>query len=191
MTSEPEELDWILERVEAGDASTSELLGRVYAELRDMAGQLMHNERSHHTLQPTALVNEAYLRLSASPSDSASADRAGFLAAAACAMRRVLVDHARARGASKRGGGWQRVTLMGLEDLEGADGEDVDLIQLDAALATLAELDPRQARIVELRFFSGMSGQEIADHMGVSRNTVVRELTLARAWLQRELTRGS
>ena len=106
-------------------------------------------------------------------------------------MRRVLIDHARGRNASKRGGSWNRVTLMGLDELAENADDEIDLILLDESLRRLTELDPRQAHIVELRFFSGMSGQEIADHLGVSRNTVVRELTLARAWLQRELTRGS
>ena len=191
MKRDDDDLDWILERVKAGEVSTGELLEKVYAELRSMAGQLMAGARAAHTLQPTALVNEAFLRLAASPSDSSSSDRLGFLAAAACAMRRVLIDHARGRNASKRGGSWNRITLVGLDEMAQDGSDEIDLVLLDDSLAKLTELDPRQAHIVELRFFSGMSGQEIADHLGVSRNTVVRELTLARAWLQREMTRGS
>ena len=188
MPDEADDMSWILERVDAGDASTEELLSRVYAELRSTAGRLMQRERMHHTLQPTALVHEAFVRLAESPSAS-SQDRLEFLAAAACAMRRVLVDHARGRGAEKRGGAWKRVTLQGIAEGDTAEDE-LDLVALHDALETLAELDPRQARIVELRFFSGMSGQEIADHLEVSRNTVVRELALARAWLQRERSRS-
>lgn len=179
----------ILARVESGEASTGELLERVYAELRTMASRLMTSERDHHTLQPTALVHEAFMRLVASPSGTAPG-RVEFLAAAACAMRRVLVDHARGRDAQKRGGAWRRVTLMGLSG-DDAPAEDLDVVRLDAALTKLSSLDPRQARIVELRFFSGMAGQEIGEHLGVSRNTVVRELAMARAWLLRELSRES
>ena len=159
----------------------------VYQELHRLADRLMGDERKNHTLQPTALVHEAFLRLTRSD-DGQAVDRVTFLARCAVAMRRILIDHARGRQTAKRGGAWQRVTLQGIP---GEAEEEVDLLALDTALEKLEELDPRQARIVELRFFSGMTGEEIATHMDVSRNTVVRELTLARAWLQRELQRGA
>ena len=166
----------------AGETS-SELLSRIYGELRLVADRLMNNERDNHTLQPTALVHEAFLRLGGGE----QLDRLTYLATAAQVMRRVLIDHARGRNAEKRGGAWKRITLQGLPE-EAPDGGEIDVLQLDAALADLTELDPRQARIVELRFFSGMTGHEIAEHLGVSRNTVVRELAHSRAWLQRALS---
>lgn len=176
--------------------STEELLEHTYGELRRIADRLMGGERAHHTLQPTALVHEAFLRLVDSSALGSIAGgpqgRLDYLGVAAVAMRRILIDHARGRTSEKRGGNWKRVTLMGLDgDPAGASaGEDVDLLKLDAALEKLAKLDPRQAKIVELRFFSGMTGQEIAEHLGISRNTVVRELTTSRAWLMREVSLG-
>ena len=166
---------------------TEQDLQAVYEELRGMADRLMANERANHTLQPTALVHEAFLRLAQNEAGHAT-ERVAFLAQCAVAMRRILIDHARGKGAAKRGGNWQRVTLQIVGDAEAAE-QTIDLIALDAALEKLEALDPRQAKIVELRFFSGMSGEEIAQHLNVSRNTVVRELTLSRAWLQRELAR--
>jgi len=165
----------------AGETN-SELLARVYSELRAVAGQLMNKERSDHTLQPTCLVHEAFLRIGGGE----QMERIAYLATAAQVMRRVLIDHARGRDAQKRGGKWKRVTLQGLS---AETEEEVDVLQLDLALAELAELDPRQARIVELRFFSGMTCEEIAEHLAVSRNTVVRDLTVSRAWLQRALSK--
>jgi len=173
-----------LERIGGGAEPQAELLARLYGELRSIADRLMSDERMHHTLQPTALVHEAFLRIG----EGERMDRLTYLATAAQVMRRVLIDHARGRDARKRGGAWQRVTLQGLSE-GSVPGEEVDVIRLDEALAELATLDARQARIVELRFFSGMTGQEIADHLDLSRNTVVRELTLSRAWLQRALSR--
>lgn len=171
--------------------NTGELMARVYDELRATADRLMGDERAEHTLQPTALVHEAFLRLAGSDAPVPT-NRAEYLALAAVAMRRILIDHARARGAEKRGGRWKRVTMQGLgeEGPASAGADELDLVQLDEALKTLSALDPRQARIVELRFFGGMTGHEIAEHLGVSRNTVVRELSLSRAWLQRELSRS-
>ena len=157
----------------------------LYAELRAMADRLMRRERGDHTLQPTALVHEAFLRLV----DAEQVGERGqlhFLDAAAVTMRRVLVDHARRVGAAKRGGDRRdRVTLSAVE---GGD-PDVDLLALHVALEEFAELDERQAKIVELRFFGGMSGEQIAEHLGTSRSTVVRELTLARAWLRRRISK--
>lgn len=177
----------MLERVGTDEHDPEALLAVLYVELRSAAQRLMGGERASHTLQPTALVHEAFLRLV----DSEKVGEMGrlqFLATGTVVMRRILIDHARSRETEKRGGAWKRVTLQGLS--EGAEQEvELDLVQLDDALAKLEALDPRQAKIVELRFFSGMSGQEIADHLGLSRNTVVRELALSRAWLHRELTR--
>ena len=178
------EFDWILERVDAGEAPSAEFLKDVYGELHRMAQLLMRRENRGHTLQPTALVHEAYLKLG--ESYDRPEERLGYLAAAACAMRRILVDHARKVAAQKRGGDWQRITLNGLRD-DGAESE-LDLVGLDEALRELTELDARQARIVELRFFSGMQGGEIAELLDVSRSTVVRELTHARAWLAHRLS---
>lgn len=188
MADDPQDVDRILERVGAGELGTAALMASVYAELRAMADRMMGSERGQHTLQPTALVHEAFLRL-ADGAEVGEKSRLQYLGAAALAMRHILVDHARKRGAQKRGGTWKRITLQGLTEAN-TPTDEIDLLQLNEALETLESLDPRQAKIVELRFFSGMTGQEIADHLGVSRDTVVRELTLSRAWLQRELSRG-
>lgn len=182
-----DEFDWVQERVDAGEAPSAELLRDVYGELHRMAELMMRRENPRHTLQPTALVHEAFLRLRGA--FERPEERLEYLAAAACAMRRILVDHARRCGAQKRGGAWRRVTLAGLED--DARERELDLVELDRALRELADLDPRQARIVELRFFSGMAGHEVAALLGVSRNTVVRDLTHARAWLERRLAGGA
>lgn len=174
----------LLESLHVQGESSTDLLPRIYGELRSVANRLMGNERSSHTLQPTALVHEAFLRIG----EGEAMERLAYLATAARVMRHVLIDHARGRDTDKRGGSWKRVTLQGVLDDSGRAGE-VDVVRLDEALTRLAELDERQARIVELRFFSGMTGQEIAEHLGVSRNTVVRELTVSRAWLQRAMSR--
>lgn len=179
-----EEIAWMESQLGTRVASV-EGLGSLLIELRQLAGGFMGRERADHTLQPTALVNEAFLRLSKSR-NLEGADRLGLLEAAAVAMRRILVEHARRKKAEKRGGAWERVTLMGIvEEAGSVDG--VDLLALQEALSEFEALDPRAARIVELRFFGGMTGDEIAEHLSVSRNTVVRELTMARAWLKRAL----
>ncbi len=181
------DLDDILRRLGRDATSTEQLLPLVYAELRDMADRLMLGEKADHTLQPTALVHEAFLRLTASR-NVGEQGRLHFLKAAAVTMRRVLVDHARARRAAKRGGDWQRITLSGLDPARADDAtDDIDLLRLDELLAELEELDPRQARIVELRFFGDLTGKEIAEVLDISRQTVVRELAMARAWLKRGL----
>ena len=177
----------LLEQIGAGELGTEALMTAVYAELRGMADRLMVRERAHHTLQPTALVHEAFLRLVGSDNVS-EMDRLAFLEAAAVAMRRVLVDHARGRDTQKRGAEWQRVTLQGVDTPDAED--EVDVVALHEALVELEALDPRQAKVVELRFFGGMTGDEIATRLGVSRNTVVRELELSRAWLRRAMSRG-
>lgn len=170
----------------AGDAAAAaELFPIVYEELRRLAAAALRRERTDHTLQPTALVHEAFLRLAETPGASWE-NRAHFVAIAARVMRRVLVDHARGRNALKRGNGEIRVPI---DDVDvPAVGQDVDLVALDDALARLALLDERQARIVELRFFGGLSVPETAALIGASERTVKRDWQVARAWLTRELS---
>ena len=163
----------------------SEVMIAVYDELRRIAANHLRHERVGHTLQTTALVNEAYVRLS-KRGDQKWPSKAGFCAAAAQAIRRVLIDHARARKAAKRGGpDAQRVELDGT--ILAMPKSNVDLLNLDGALQRLAALSERQARIVELRFFGGLSEEETALAMGVSRRTVQNDWRGARAWLRREL----
>jgi RNA polymerase sigma-70 factor (ECF subfamily) len=165
------------ERVEA-------LIDVVYPALRRVAGGLMRRERAPHTLQPTALVNEAYLSLV----DRSQLDwqsRAHFFGAAANAMRRILVDHARARGAQKRGGDRTRVTFD--EGLGEGGTPDVHLLDLNDALDRFGALDARAARVVELRVFGGLNVQEIAEVLDVSKRTVDNDWAMARMWLAREL----
>ena len=180
----PDDVTRFLTRMGAGEGPTPELMESLYAELHAMADRLMRGERGDHTLNPTALVHEAFLRL-VDAEQAGARGRLYFLDAAAVTMRRVLVDHARRVGSGKRGGSWRRVTLGGMESDD--PSANVDLLALHDALEQLEELDPRQVKLVELRFFAGMTGQEIADHQGLSRTTVVRELALARAWLRREM----
>lgn len=165
-----------------------ELLPALYAELRRLAARSLRSERAAHTLEPTALVNEAYLRLS-TQSRVHWRDRAHILGAAATAMRRILVDHARARDAEKRGSGAEQVELdEGLIGGSLADTPSADLVALDAALEQLEARDPRMVRVVELRFFAGLANEETAEALGISVATVKREWSMARAWLHRELS---
>lgn len=166
-------------------ATLDALMPAVYAELHALAERALRLERDDHTLQPTALVNEAYIRLSAQRTVS-WLNRAQFFGVAAQMMRRILVNHAEARNAAKRGGLATRVTLE--ESISWSGGRDVDLVELDAALTELAQLDPRQARVVEMRFFAGLSIEETADVLEISPTTVKREWTMAKAWLRRALT---
>jgi RNA polymerase sigma-70 factor (ECF subfamily) len=159
------------------------LFALVYDRLHSLARRHMAAERAGHTLQPTALVHEAYLKL-ADQREARIANRTQFLAIASQAMRRILVDHARARSAEKRGGGLTLVTLR--TDIPGEERE-LDVLRLDEALDRLAELDPRQARLVELRFFGGLEIEEAAEALGTSRTTAIRDWRLARAWLAHEL----
>lgn len=176
-------LDW-----RAGDAAALDrLLPLVYDDLHRLARGQFAREPSGHTLQPTALVHEAYLRL-VEIRRVAWQDRAHFLALAATVMRRILVSHARKRRAAKRGGAAAPVTL--LEEVMGAPGPEVDLLALDEALRTLAELDARQARVVELRYFGGLTIEEAAEALGVSAATVKSDWQMARAWLFHRLGRG-
>ena len=175
----------LLQAWAAGDEGAGEeLYALLYAELRRQAGRYMRRERRHHSLQPTGLVHEAYLRLAGSP-DLAWHSRGHFFAIAARVMRQVLVDHARRRRAAKREG--FRVTLT-----EGAApaAAPLDVLDLEEALTELTALDPRQARVVELRYFAGLDVEETAEALGLSARTVKREWQTARAWLQQRLTRG-
>jgi RNA polymerase sigma factor (TIGR02999 family) len=169
-----------------GDATALErLLPLVYADLRRIAARQLKAERAHHTLSATAVVHEVYLRLVGQRKVRLE-ERAQFFSAAARQMRRILVDHARRRSAAKRGGSEIRVSID--EEALAADaGRELDLLALDRALAELAALDPRVAQIVELRFFGGLSLDETAVAMNVSRRTVAREWALARSWLHQRL----
>ena len=164
-----------------------DLLPLIYDELRRRAAAYLRRERPNHTLQPTALVHEAYLKLIDQRQDN-WASRDHFFAIAAQAMRRILVDHARGRHRQKRGGSNEDLPL---EDalLAAADEANVDLIALDEAMKKLAKLDPQQERVVELRYFGGMSLDEAADAMSISRATAARDWQVAKAWLHREMTR--
>jgi RNA polymerase sigma factor (TIGR02999 family) len=169
-----------------GDPQASEaLVPLVYAELRRQAQLALRREGEGHTLQATALVHEAWLRLDGQH-EARWESRTQFLAVAAQMMRRVLVDHARTRLALKRGGGATQVTL-GDADQTAAESGNVDVLALDDALARLAVMDPRKARLVELRYFAGLSIPEAAEAMGISQATVGREWAVARMWLRREL----
>ena len=166
----------------------SELVPLVYDELRRLARGYLGRERPGQTLQPTALVNEAYLRLVKDRKQDWRT-RAHVVGIAAMSMRHILIERARARDAQKRGGGRARVTLE--EGLLAGDAQTVDLLAVDEALTRLAGIDARQARLVELRFFGGLTVDECAEVLGVSPATVKRDWTFARAWLQREITRDS
>jgi len=166
------------------DGALERLMPLVEAELRRLARAYMRRERRGHTLQTSALMNEAFLRLT----DARSVrwqDRAHFLGISARLMRRVLVDHARYRGYHKRGGGAQRVTLD--EGLVASPDPALDVVALDRALDTLAKIDPRKSRAIELRFFGGLSVEETAEVLQVSPDTVKRDWRLAKLWLLREL----
>lgn len=172
----------LLHRWSDGDREAfGDLLPLVYSELRARAGSYLRRERSGHTLQPTALVHEAYLRLMGQENARWN-DRAHFFAIAAQAMRRILVDHARKHTAPKRGGGAERISIEDAPQLSAAPA--VDVLGLDEALERLAELDPRQAKVVELRFFGGLTIEESAAVLDVSVRTVAREWKMAKAWLR-------
>lgn len=175
----------ILQSLNSADApQQAALVAIVYDELRSIAQRQLRNERPGHTLQPTALVNEAYLRLF-DPTANGWESRAHFFGVAARAMRQVLVDHARKRDAAKRGGELQRVTLV--TDIAEAGKSETDLLDLHLALEKLAQNDEALARLVELRFFTGLTLDEAADTLGVSRRKAANDWAAARLWLQREL----
>jgi len=169
-----------------GGATPHELMQAVYDRLRAVAHEELARERKGHTLQATALVNEAYLRLS-DQTQAAWRDQQQFFAVAVTMIRRILVDHARARARMKRGAGWRRLTIHDDMQVAGREDDGLDLIALDGALRRLEALDPRQARIVELRFFGGRSIRETAAILSVSTTTVENDWSVARAWLRREL----
>jgi len=175
----------LLERWGGGDAGAlDELMPLVHAELRRLAASYLRRERPGHTLQPTALVNEAYLKL-VDQRQARFSGRAHFFGVAAQLMRRILVDHARSRQAQKRGGSKFAVTLGHADELAAAP--DTDILAVHDALERLSAIDPQQARIVELRFFGGLSIEEAAEVLGVGHATVERDWKMARAWLRREL----
>ena len=181
--SSTDEVTRLLNEMSAGTESSPErLLELVYDDLRRLAGAYMQNERSDHTLQATALVHEAYMRL-VDWKNVSWQNRAQFFSVAAEVMRKVLIDHARARGSQKRFG--HKLVLD--EAVSLPDRRPIDLIALDEALQALEKLDPRQAKIVELRFFGGLTIEETAYILQVSETTVRREWTFAKAWFQREL----
>jgi RNA polymerase sigma factor (TIGR02999 family) len=179
----------LLDAAAAGDpTAAAELLPLVYDELRKLAAQRLAQERPGQTLQATALVHEAYLRLVDEPNGRRWDSRGHFFAAAAEAMRRILVDAARRRGAEKRGGRRERIDLP---DLAGATADEpVDLLALDEALAKLEALHPEKAQVVKLRFFAGCTLEETAEMLGISRATAQRHWTIARAWLFGQLHQG-
>lgn len=170
---------------ETDRATAERLMDAVYEQLRHLAANMLRNESAGHTLQPTALVNEAYLRLI----DQNRVDwkgRTHFFAVGARMMRRILVDHARTKKRQKRGGQMRRVFLG--DDLQISQRNDEDVLAIEDALEKLAARDPRQAQIVELRFYGGLTVEEVAQVLGVSKRTVESEWTLLKAWLRRELS---
>lgn len=175
----------LLDQINKGDSSApEELLPLVYDELRKLAGGYLKNERPDHTLQATALVHEAYLRL-VDWQNTSWQNRAHFFAVAAQIMRNILVDHARKKKAEIHGGNLQKLALD--EAISFSQEKEVDLVDLDDALQELAKLDERQSKIVELRFFAGLTIEETAHAIGVSTMTVSREWNFAKAWLYRRL----
>jgi RNA polymerase sigma factor (TIGR02999 family) len=172
----------ILNRAQAGDSSAaSELLPLVYDELRKLAAARMANEAAGHTLQPTALVHEAWLRLTQDDSEAQFANRAHFFAAAAEAMRRILIDRARRKSAGKRGGGWERMNLDKIE--MAADADDEILLLVSESLDKLAQEEPKAAEVVKLRFFAGLTLEEAGQALGFTERTAKRHWAFARAWL--------
>ena len=185
----PSQITQLLQRWRDGNRGALDaLLPLVYDELRRLAHRHLRNERAEHTLQSSALVHEAYLRLVGQDFPQWEG-RTHFFAIAAQLMRQILVDYARRHRASKRGSGVCMLTLGDVEVLP--QREDVDVVALNDALNSLAEIDPRQSRVVELRFFAGLSLEETSEVMGIGTATVQRDWTAARAWLHREISRRS
>jgi RNA polymerase sigma factor (TIGR02999 family) len=164
---------------------SNRLMPLMYEDLRRLAAGYMRHESPGHSLQPTALVHEVYVRL-IDQRQVHWRSRVHFFGAAAGMMRRILVDHARSRRAGKRGGAWDRVTLV--EDQVAGAAQEIDLLALHKSLERLAAFDPRQERIVELRYFSGLTIEEVAEVLGISEATVVRDWTIAKAWLRADLS---
>ena len=178
------EVTRILSAIEQGDPqAASQLLPLVYDELRKLAAQKLAQEKPGQTLQATALVHEAYLRLVGEDRQQSFKDRGHFFAVAATAMRRILIDGARRKLTQKRGGGFERHDLDGIA----APEPDAELLALDEALHKLAEADPLKAKLVELRYFVGLTGEQAAEVLGISPTTADRHWAYARAWLQAEV----
>jgi RNA polymerase sigma factor (TIGR02999 family) len=185
--TEKPDVTQLLQRVSAGTGDAlNDLLEVVHGELRRQAARYLRRERHNHTLQPTALVNEAFMKL-VDQRNVQWQNRAHFFGVAAQAMRRIVIDHARARQRIKRGGVQHAVTLD--EAMIAEESRSIDVLALDEALNRLARLDERQARIVELRYFAGLSVEETAEVTALSPATVKREWAMARAWLHAELTK--
>lgn len=182
------EVTLLLRRAQSGNEDAlNKLIPLVYDELHALAERFMRRERSDHTLQTTALVHEAYLRL-IDQKDVRWEDRAHFFAIASTMIRRILVDYARGHGAAKRGGDRRKVALQ--EDALVQEKACADLIALDDALKRLAAEDPRKCRVVEMRYFGDLTEREIAEVLGISTTTVERDWSMARAWLYREVSKG-
>lgn len=177
----------LLDQLSHGDQQAmAELMPLLYDELRKIARHHLGRERPDHTLQPTALVNEAYLRLIGQQRVRWQ-NRVHFYGIASQLMRRILIDYARSRRAEKRGGLSHRISL---DDVVVSDERAIELVALDAALSSLARIDPQQSRIVELRFFGGLTIEQTAEFLGISPATVKRDLNVAKAWLHREIAKA-
>ncbi len=187
--TDPQTVTRLLNQVAAGEsAAAEELFPLVYDQLRALASRYFRDQAAGHTLQPTALVHEAYLKL-VGPTDIHWRSRGQFLVLASKAMRSILVDHARGKNRAKRGGGWQRVSIDVAEAFRPVGGVGaLDMLALDEALNKLAELDTRQEQLVELRFFGGLKAEQAAEVLGISTTTATDQWRVARAWLQRLLT---
>jgi RNA polymerase sigma factor (TIGR02999 family) len=184
-----QEITRILKEWDSGQAdAAARLMPLVYEELRSLARNHLARERGDHTLQPTALVHEAYLRL-AGGADTNWKDRAHFYGVAARLMRQILVDHARAHNAVKRGGLQTKLKLDEAHELPG--NESVEIVALDSALENLAQTYPRKSQVVELKFFGGLDARQIAEVLQVSEKTVLRDWSFAKLWLCRELTHAA
>lgn len=186
MNAEEKSVAKLLSEIAEGDEkAANQLMPLVYERLRMLANKMIGKESPGHTLQPTALVNEAYLRM-LGQSRVEWKGKTHFFAIGAKMMRRILVDHARSTHRKKRGGGMHRIELT--DELSVSKRRDEDVLAVEEALEKLSKLDPRQAQIVELRFFGGMTVEEVAEVLGVSKRTVEGEWTMLRAWLRRELS---
>ena len=190
MAASPDELTRLLARYEGGDAQAGEALVRaLYGDLRQLAARHLAAERADHTLQPTALIHEAWLRLAGGEGREIP-NRGHFLALASRVMRSLLVDHARAKKAAKRGGGQERIALeeaMAERSNDRTAGPTLDVLALDEALGRLEQVDAKLARLVELRYFAGSTVAEAAEATGLAQRTVERRLQAGTAWLRREL----
>lgn len=186
-TDSTQDVTRLLHDWSAGDAEApARLMPLVYDELRRLARDYLRRERAGHTLQPTALIHEAYLRM-VDQTGASWQNRAHFFGSAARAMRRILVEHARAQQAAKRGGGVPKLSLDEAGSVAAPSGE-TDLVALDGALQSFAVSYPRQSEVVELKFFGGLEAREIADVLQVSEKTILRDWNFAKLWLQRELS---